>query len=266
MIQCKWCGKEFLRKNKNQIFCSELCSSRYRNKYIRCHKECNKKYVQSENDVNQKILLTHTKLEYIFGYTGCESKIIIMCKDCGSFMIVSAQLIRKNKPTKCINCNKIVRAYNNKKAKELKIEKEKRKKIQQFWKQPFTQIKYKICKECGELFIGNKKYCSDKCDRHHANHTKEINRRIKIQKQIIDKDISLKKLYQRDHGRCYICGCICNWNDYENKDNVFYTGKSYPTIEHVIPLSKDGKHSWDNVKLACFDCNTKKSTKVYIPH
>lgn len=34
------------------------------------------------------------------------------------------------------------------------------------------------------------------------------------------------------------------------------------TVDHVIPISKGGANSIDNLALACFHCNRKKSDKV----
>jgi 5-methylcytosine-specific restriction endonuclease McrA len=76
-----------------------------------------------------------------------------------------------------------------------------------------------------------------------------------------DEDITLEKLFERDKGTCYLCGILCNWNDHQNINGYRVTGATYPTREHVIALSLGGTHTWDNVKLACFDCNTKKHNK-----
>ncbi|MEA5551416.1 HNH endonuclease signature motif containing protein [Anabaena cylindrica UHCC 0172] len=34
------------------------------------------------------------------------------------------------------------------------------------------------------------------------------------------------------------------------------------TVDHVIPLSKNGKNTIDNLALACFHCNRRKSNKI----
>ncbi len=34
------------------------------------------------------------------------------------------------------------------------------------------------------------------------------------------------------------------------------------TMDHVIPLSKGGKHSWDNVVTACVWCNNRKGDRT----
>jgi 5-methylcytosine-specific restriction endonuclease McrA len=33
------------------------------------------------------------------------------------------------------------------------------------------------------------------------------------------------------------------------------------TIDHVIPRSKGGTHTWDNVVIACATCNSKKGDR-----
>ena len=82
--------------------------------------------------------------------------------------------------------------------------------------------------------------------------------------QIIDKDINITRLYKRDGGRCYLCGCECDWNDHKvSKTGYEYPGDRYPTIEHMVPISRGGLHSWNNVRLACFKCNTDKSNRMF---
>jgi 5-methylcytosine-specific restriction endonuclease McrA len=34
------------------------------------------------------------------------------------------------------------------------------------------------------------------------------------------------------------------------------------TIDHVVPISKGGKHSWSNVVTSCVKCNNKKDNKT----
>lgn len=35
------------------------------------------------------------------------------------------------------------------------------------------------------------------------------------------------------------------------------------TLDHVIPISKGGKTSWENIVAACGPCNTSKGNKLY---
>lgn len=69
-----------------------------------------------------------------------------------------------------------------------------------------------------------------------------------IKKINVQAQLSRKNLYLRDAGSCQYC-------------NAKLSLKS-GTIDHVIPRSKGGKHTWENVVFACVDCNQKKGAKL----
>ena len=116
----------------------------------------------------------------------------------------------------------------------------------------------KTCAFCGGVFYSeypSKKNCSDGCQRKAYNHRRDSKKRISKDK-IIDADIELPKLFKRDKGICWICGCSCDWNDKRiSKNGHEYPGDTYPTKDHVVPVSRGGTESWDNVRLACWKCN-----------
>jgi 5-methylcytosine-specific restriction endonuclease McrA len=59
--------------------------------------------------------------------------------------------------------------------------------------------------------------------------------------------LTRKNIYARDHNTCQYCGT-----------------KHTPaklTLDHIIPESKGGKFSWDNLVAACQPCNKKKADK-----
>lgn len=116
----------------------------------------------------------------------------------------------------------------------------------------------KPCAFCGKP-TKRIRYCSDICERRAHYASRSALRRARLQAQIVDRDITLKKLFERDGGVCWICGMMCDWNDTAKKDNYTLTGKLFPTVDHVKPLSKGGKHSWENVRLAHNICNILKS-------
>jgi 5-methylcytosine-specific restriction endonuclease McrA len=60
------------------------------------------------------------------------------------------------------------------------------------------------------------------------------------------KKITLSKsnIFKRDFHTCVYCG---------SKENL--------TIDHVIPKSKGGKNTWDNLVTSCFPCNHRKGSK-----
>lgn len=129
-------------------------------------------------------------------------------------------------------------------------------------KPPQTIADKHPCPVCGTI-TDKPKYCSELCRKRASYYRQNTKRRAKVKSALVDKDITLHELYIRDNGKCHICGGVCDWNDHTQNNNRFSAGKNYPTIDHVIPLAKGGKHSWDNVKLAHFSCNSAKGDKLY---
>jgi len=136
------------------------------------------------------------------------------------------------------------------------------------------------CKHCGKTWVHWPKferyahmkpsvYCSKKCGYKHYKTGGVGHRLRKAGVSALRKDvITLDEVIARDGGVCYLCGNKVDkqdcWND---KHGNMCCGDRYPTIEHVVPISKGGLHTWDNVRLACHICNSKKSTTnegVYI--
>ena len=74
---------------------------------------------------------------------------------------------------------------------------------------------------------------------------------------MFDESISLKALFNRDGGICQLCGRPTDWSDIK----CGHIGRLYPTLDHIIPLSKGGAHTWDNVQLAHMACNAGKCDK-----
>jgi 5-methylcytosine-specific restriction endonuclease McrA len=74
-----------------------------------------------------------------------------------------------------------------------------------------------------------------------------------------ESGITLEKLIKRDGLRCGICGEMCDPNDHSWTE---YFGPMYPTIDHIIPMSKGGGHTWDNVQVAHAICNSNKRDTV----
>lgn len=117
----------------------------------------------------------------------------------------------------------------------------------------------RVCPCCGETFIpraANQVYCSQKCINYVAWQKRSDAKRISGDGTV--ETISLKAVYRRDHGRCYICGCKTDWNDRRLVNGTWAVGPKYPTRDHVVALHNGGLHTWDNIRLACKSCNSKK--------
>lgn len=139
------------------------------------------------------------------------------------------------------------------------------KKIEKAWYTAIHTVE-RECIICGTLFYcldnQNKKTCSEEC-RHKLRNARSDKRIPKD--QIIDTDINLERLFRRDEGKCWICGGQCDFNDKSiSRSGHEYSGATYPTIDHVVPVSRGGLHSWENVRLAHWKCNTiEKRDNIY---
>lgn len=71
----------------------------------------------------------------------------------------------------------------------------------------------------------------------------------------IDSSVTQNAIYDRDQGICYLCGNT-TYKEYENLPM-----NQRATIDHIIPLSKGGAHTFDNVRIACWRCNLVKGNR-----
>ena len=222
-------------------------------------------------NIKNKIAERLPKFEYVGNYTGSEATCDIRCKECGTVRTASSVAIRHGS-LRCVACYERELAERNKRkiaeAEERKKQREEQKRQtilrreEKKKQERLDHISVFSCEVCGAMFLADdrhkNRFCGDVCARRSRNKQKELNRRIKIENQMVDRDISLERLYQRDGGICYLCGRVCDWNDREVVDGTVICGDTYPSIDHFVPLSKNGKHSWANVKLACRKCNSNK--------
>ena len=145
--------------------------------------------------------------------------------------------------------------------KELERQKEETARIKEAERK--AKIKTKVCTECGETFETiqpNQLTCSKECSRLRKNRLNWYYKEKRYNdKNFIDRDITVKALYKRDKGICYICGGKCDFKDHTQINGYFTAGPNYPSIDHIIPIARGGMHAWDNVKLAHHHCNSMKS-------
>ena len=65
-----------------------------------------------------------------------------------------------------------------------------------------------------------------------------------------DVRFSKSNVFLRDNYRCLYCSTKVNNNT--------------ATMDHVLPLSKGGKTTWNNIATACSPCNTRKEDKLHM--
>jgi 5-methylcytosine-specific restriction endonuclease McrA len=73
--------------------------------------------------------------------------------------------------------------------------------------------------------------------------------------------LSKYRLFARDRHVCAYCGARCAESDL--------------TVEHIVPVSRGGRHEWTNVVTSCRSCNTRKGNRrpeeanmplLYVPY
>ena len=57
-------------------------------------------------------------------------------------------------------------------------------------------------------------------------------------------------------------GWICQLCDQPVKREAVWPDPQSPSLDHVIPLSKGGDHTYANVQLACLRCNLRKNDRL----
>jgi hypothetical protein len=88
---------------------------------------------------------------------------------------------------------------------------------------------------------------------------------------IFDKSVTRDAIWDRFGPRCYLCGKEVFYKQPDlslrNKSKAWkarwgevdkYDQNRKAVVEHLVPRSKGGPHTWDNVKIACSECNLLK--------
>lgn len=222
--------------------------------------------------------------EYVGGYQ--DKHVKIRCRRCGFEFERSADFAKRGNVI-CPECERkriLTRQTEQRTIHKIDIEQKKRRAEVEKANALFHLLNDKthVCSVCGNRFSvsdymqsagitlipTSPKYCSRDCRRKATNKARKkapsgrtgnyYDRARKYGCKYIP-GITLKKLIERDGMKCQICGGICDWNDHSWSG---YTGPTYPSIDHIIPMAKGGGHTWENVQVAHIICNSEKGDKV----
>lgn len=255
---------------------SKKTASSYINKYIDYPAELKQRNINKakelnrndEESVRKKVSAGNPSLEYVSGYTRKQDPIKVRCLICGYEFEINFHTVAHQGGGQCPHCNEQKREelarQREAERKELaeakairRAEREaERKRLKDIW---LENQRHK-CPECGQETY-RPVYCSDTCALRAKDRRYRNRREARIQANLIDTNITLDKLYERDDGTCYICGGQCYYDDQEVVNGTYIAGPTHPSIDHIIALYNGGEHSWDNVALAHLICNTKKGIR-----
>jgi predicted nucleic acid-binding Zn ribbon protein len=115
----------------------------------------------------------------------------------------------------------------------------------------------KECRICHRVITVSRRQSVEcaTCQRRKRKHLKSAYRRAKHFGVTRDRSISLAKVGTRDHWQCQLCGCRTLPKQRSTHDR-------YPNVDHIVPLSRGGTHTWDNVQLTCRLCNQRKAAEI----
>lgn len=200
-------------------------------------------FVESHKTISETLQPNFEYLETL----GNKRRIRLKCRKCGGIAERAYSTVRQ-KNVICEDCEKKQKSENNLKH------------AQQDLINVLLSIKEaktpKQCVNCGRIFYSqysNQLYCSGNCkSKKKGNHT--FRKRCRKYGVYFDSSIKKVEILKRDKYTCKICGKICNPND----KRWGTSGPDYPTIDHIIPLARGGKHIEQNLQCACGMCNSNK--------
>ena len=76
-------------------------------------------------------------------------------------------------------------------------------------------------------------------DRAHRRHAR-------LRNQLVQK-VDVQLIYKRDKGRCHICGRAVT--------------RAFASLDHLVPISRDGPHAPWNVRLSHLRCNLSRGAR-----
>lgn len=121
------------------------------------------------------------------------------------------------------------------------------------------ETKLQVCPWCKETievpisYTGNRLY-HDEC-RKQSLRASNLRKNSKRRDVPMNRKVSLELIVQRDGSDCHICN--------EPIDlNIASNSRMGATVDHVLPVSKGGDSSLENLRLAHWICNIRKSDSL----
>lgn len=112
----------------------------------------------------------------------------------------------------------------------------------------------RICPHCKQTFIPmhpSNYYCSKRCKSILEWDTKNARKRAAFVEPVVTYEV-----FRRDNWKCQLCGV----RTLESKRGT--THPRAPQLDHIVPLSKGGEHSYRNTQCACLRCNLSKNNRM----
>lgn len=120
------------------------------------------------------------------------------------------------------------------------------------------------CRHCGGEFSPSRNahvFCTPTCraqsdliNNRAAYNRRNAERRARLRAAPVVEQFTRREILDRDGWICQLCLAPIDWS-------LSGRGRFAPAIDHIIPLSKGGSHSRDNVWAAHSGCNARKQDR-----
>lgn len=122
-------------------------------------------------------------------------------------------------------------------------------------------VTVKPCGRCGEPFAvvykdRRLKFCSKSCEVKHRHQVHDPLRRARKRNARVEK-VNPTVVFDRDGWRCQIC------QKRTPRRLRGTTADLAPELDHIVPLTRGGEHSYKNTQCACRKCNARKGKTIY---
>lgn len=184
----------------------------------------------------------HSHYRRLFKYGSPSGLPVKYCVECGgSFKVEAASQVvcsEECKKDRQAHLSKLAQSRSKARARERDT-------------RPLIEL---VCPECQASHftkLGNKKFCSEKCRRkvHRRNVSSRTDARIR---SVTVESVNPIKVFERDGWKCQLCGK----NTPRTKRGTL--DKNAPELDHIMPLSRGGEHSYRNTQCSCRSCNAAK--------
>lgn len=227
-IDCKQVFErsEFRQDNRGRILarCNE-CHRVYDNAR-------NKKYTEVRQRAGKKFAISQREAAQ---WQGKSSEVrVCSCEQCGKKWVNKGKVVKRF----CgIDCGREYRRLKSIGKPLVLVERE-----------------YK-CRSCGEMFINT---ISGRCDKCKEAANKAYRKAQKKKRKAALRTVAIHavvdtKVFTRDKWKC--CECKCK----VQKKDIYADNAA--ELDHVVPVSLGGPHSYSNVQALCRRCNQNKSNK-----
>lgn len=228
--------------------------------------------------------------DYLGGYTNKTGNVALKCRACGdtfertaNFAMRGNLICKKCEHEKALARQAKQRMVHKAEAERKRAEREAARIARSLEPSAYQQSRTALlddthtCKVCGNeytlreymestgsRYYRDSGYCSAECRDAHLKERAKIYHRGRRDSHrhravkygcVYDSSVTLAKLIKRDGLRCALCGKMCDPNDHSWSK---YSGPMYPSIDHIVPMSKGGGHVWNNVQVAHIICNSEK--------